>query len=134
MPKYKESNESYLRNTNLYHSRLLGLMIDCQSIFNGVLDYSGYPDCRPEYIKRNGKSYQVDQINNSYSFNRPNKSTSYQAGLSLGGCQTNYQANKKGEACGDVFGKMALTVVDPTKYAMKYLEFSIIRLFFEDKM
>ena len=28
-------------------------MIDCQSIFIGVnaLDYSGYPDCRPEYIK-----------------------------------------------------------------------------------
>ena len=28
-------------------------MIECQSIFIGVnaLDYLGYPDCRPEYIK-----------------------------------------------------------------------------------
>jgi len=59
VPKYKESNEipiTYVpaRNTIFLSFALAWAeVIDCQSIFIGVnaLDYSGYPDCRPEYIK-----------------------------------------------------------------------------------
>ena len=59
IPKYKESNEipiTYVpaRNTIFLSFALAWAeVIDCQSIFIGVnaLDYSGYPDCRPEYIK-----------------------------------------------------------------------------------
>ena len=63
IPKYKESNKipiTYVpaRNTIFLSFALAWAeVLESQSIFIGVnaLDYSGYPDCRPEYIK----AYQV---------------------------------------------------------------------------
>ena len=59
IPKYSDSNEipiTYVpaRNTIFLSFALAWAeVIDCQNIFIGVnaLDYSGYPDCRPEFIK-----------------------------------------------------------------------------------
>ena len=59
VPKYNESNEipiTYVpaRNTIFLSFALAWAeVLESQSIFIGVnaLDYSGYPDCRPEYIK-----------------------------------------------------------------------------------
>ena len=59
IPKYNESSEipiTYVpaRNTVFLSFALAWAeVLESQSIFIGVnaLDYSGYPDCRPEYIK-----------------------------------------------------------------------------------
>ena len=59
VPKYSDKEEipiTYVpaRNTIFLSFALAWAeVIDCQKIFIGVnaLDYSGYPDCRPEYIK-----------------------------------------------------------------------------------
>ena len=59
IPKYSDSNKipvTYVpaRNTIFLSFALAWAeVIDCQNIFIGVnaLDYSGYPDCRPEFIK-----------------------------------------------------------------------------------
>lgn len=59
VPKFKESDEipiTYVpaRNTIfLSYAMAWAEVLECQNIFIGVnaLDYSGYPDCRAEYIK-----------------------------------------------------------------------------------
>ena len=59
VPKYSESDEipiTYVpaRNTIFLSFALAWAeVVDCQTIFIGVnaLDYSGYPDCRPEFIE-----------------------------------------------------------------------------------
>ncbi|MDC1385763.1 7-cyano-7-deazaguanine synthase QueC, partial [Candidatus Thioglobus sp.] len=59
VPKYSKSDEipvTYVpaRNTIFLSFALAWAeVIDCQKIYIGVnaLDYSGYPDCRPEFIK-----------------------------------------------------------------------------------
>ena len=60
IPKYKESNEIPITYVPARNTIFLSLalawaeVIDCQSIFIGVnvLDYSGYPDCRQNTLKR----------------------------------------------------------------------------------
>ncbi|MBA3756592.1 MAG: 7-cyano-7-deazaguanine synthase, partial [Nitrosomonas sp.] len=111
--------------------------LDCQDIFVGVnaVDYSGYPDCRPEYIRAfenmanlatkaaiEGKKLTIHTplINLS-------KKEIIQAGLALGidygltiSC---YQADELGQACGICdscrirkAGFEASGKVDPTLY------------------
>lgn len=113
-------------------------VVDADAIFIGVsaVDYSGYPDCRPEYIaayetmanlatKRGveGRPVKIETplINLT-------KAQTVELGLSLGvdyaltvSC---YQANDKGEACGECDscrlrkkGFEQLGVEDPTRYA-----------------
>ena len=111
--------------------------LDCQDIFVGVnaVDYSGYPDCRPEYIKAfegmanlatkaaiEGKKLTIHTplINLS-------KKEIIQTGLALGidygltiSC---YQADELGQACGICdacrirrAGFVAMGIPDPTYY------------------
>ncbi|TCS40788.1 7-cyano-7-deazaguanine synthase QueC [Reinekea marinisedimentorum] len=114
-------------------------VVDADAIFIGVsaVDYSGYPDCRPEYIaayetmanlatKRGveGRPVKIETplINLT-------KAQTVELGLSLGvdysltvSC---YQANENGEACGQCDscrlrkkGFEQLGVQDPTRYAV----------------
>lgn len=111
--------------------------LDCQDIFVGVnaVDYSGYPDCRPEYIRAfermanlatkaaiEGKKLTIHTplINLS-------KKEIIQTGLALGidygltiSC---YQADELGQACGICdscrirrAGFVAMEIPDPTYY------------------
>ena len=111
--------------------------LDCQDIFVGVnaVDYSGYPDCRPEYIKAfegmanlatkaaiEGKKLTIHTplINLS-------KKEIIETGLALGvdyrltiSC---YQADELGQACGICdscrirrAGFVAMGISDPTYY------------------
>ncbi len=112
-------------------------VLDAQNIFIGVnaLDYSGYPDCRPEYIKAYEKMANLATKQGvegkSLKINTPlislKKSQIIEKGLSLGidyalttSC---YQANDKGEACGVcdacTYRKMGFekaNIADPTRY------------------
>lgn len=111
--------------------------LDCQDIFIGVnaVDYSGYPDCRPDYIAAfetmanlatkaavEGKrmTLHAPLINLS-------KSEIIQAGVALGVdyCTTVscYQADELGQACGQCdacrirkAGFAAADITDPTQY------------------
>lgn len=111
--------------------------LDCQDIFIGVnaVDYSGYPDCRPDYIAAfetmanlatraavEGKrmTLHAPLINLS-------KSEIIQAGVALGvdyGTTVScYQADELGQACGQCdacrirkAGFAAAGITDPTQY------------------
>lgn len=126
------------RNT-IFLSFALGYaeVVDATAIFVGVnaVDYSGYPDCRPDYIDayqamadqatRAGVEGHGPQI--KAPLLKMSKSEIIKAGLALGvdyrytvSC---YQANQDGEACGrcdscrlrtDGFANAG--VVDPTRY------------------
>ena len=115
-------------------------VIDADAIFIGVsaVDYSGYPDCRPEYIaafevlanlatKRGVEGKKVSIITPLIALS---KSKTVQLGASLGvdysltvSC---YQANTLGEACG-VCDSCRLRkkgfedagMIDPTRYAVR---------------
>ena len=143
VPKYKESNEipiTYVpaRNTIFLSFALAWAeVLDCQSIFIGVnaLDYSGYPDCRPEYIKAyeemanlaTKQSIKGHRLIIHAPLINQTKAQIIKQGQSLGidysqtiSC---YLANNKGEACGEcdacVLRQNGFTqagVVDPTKY------------------
>jgi 7-cyano-7-deazaguanine synthase len=143
VPKYKESNEipiTYVpaRNTIFLSFALAWAeVIDCQSIFIGVnaLDYSGYPDCRPEYIKAyeemanlaTKQSIEGERLIVHTPLIDQTKAQIIKQGLSLGVDYSQtiscYQANNKGEACGECDacvlrqnGFDQAGVVDPTKY------------------
>lgn len=103
------------RNT-VFLSYALGLaeVIDADTIFIGVnaVDYSGYPDCRPEYIEAfekmanlaTKKGVEGRKIHIETPLISMTKAEIIQAGASLGvdyGLTVScYQANDKGEACG----------------------------------
>ena len=90
-------------------------VIDCQNIFIGVnaLDYSGYPDCRPEFIKAfedmanlaTKQSVEGGQINIKTPLINMTKAQIIQIELSLGVNYSEtiscYDANANGEACGE---------------------------------
>ena len=143
IPKYSDSNEipvTYVpaRNTIFLSFALAWAeVIDCQNIFIGVnaLDYSGYPDCRPEFIKAfedmanlaTKQSVEGDQINIKTPLINMTKAQIIQKGLSLGVNYSEtiscYDANKNGEACGEcdacVFRRNGFNkakVKDPTNY------------------
>jgi 7-cyano-7-deazaguanine synthase len=113
-------------------------ILNAEAVFIGVsmMDYSGYPDCRPEYIEAfqnlanlaTKTGVEGNPIIIRTPLLRLTKAETVKLGLSLGvdykitvSC---YQANEKGEACGKCDscylrkkGFEEAGVLDPTKYA-----------------
>ncbi len=112
-------------------------VLQADDIFIGVnaVDYSGYPDCRPEFIKAYeamaNLATKVGVEGHHLNIHTPlidmSKSQIIQAGMSLGvdysltvSC---YAADEEGKACGECdscrlrrAGFEAAGVVDPTRY------------------
>ncbi|HEY2685380.1 MAG TPA: 7-cyano-7-deazaguanine synthase QueC [Steroidobacteraceae bacterium] len=112
-------------------------VLEARDIFIGVnsLDYSGYPDCRPEFIEAFGRLAQLATKagveGKHFSIQAPlidmSKAQIIQAGMTLGvdysltvSC---YQADEKGAACGKcdscrirAAGFTAAGLKDPTRY------------------
>ena len=143
VPKYSESDEipiTYVpaRNTIFLSFALAWAeVVDCQTIFIGVnaLDYSGYPDCRPEFIEAfenmanlaTKQSVQGDRIQIKTPLISMTKAEIIKKGLGLGVDYSEttscYDANTLGEACGEcdacVLRKIGFenaNVQDPTRY------------------
>ena len=143
VPKYSESDEipvTYVpaRNTIFLSFALAWAeVIDCQKIYIGVnaLDYSGYPDCRPEFIKAfetmanlaTKQSVEGEKIEIKTPLISMTKAQIIQKGLSLGVDYSQtiscYLANSNGEACGEcdacvlrINGFNNANIKDPTFY------------------
>ena len=143
VPKYTESDEipiTYVpaRNTIFLSFALAWAeVVDCQTIFIGVnaLDYSGYPDCRPEFIEAfenmanlaTKQSVEGDRIQIKTPLISMTKAEIIKKGLGLGvdfsETTSCYDANTLGEACGEcdacVLRKIGFenaNVQDPTRY------------------
>ena len=143
VPKYSESDEipiTYVpaRNTIFLSFALAWAeVVDCQTIFIGVnaLDYSGYPDCRPEFIEAfenmanlaTKQSVEGDRIQIKTPLISMTKAEIIQKGLGLGVDYSEttscYDANTLGEACGEcdacVLRKIGFenaNLQDPTRY------------------
>jgi len=143
VPKHSESDEipvTYVpaRNTIFLSFALAWAeVIDCQKIFIGVnaLDYSGYPDCRPEFIKAfevmanlaTKQSVEGEKIEIKTPLISMTKAEIIQKGLSLGVDYSQtiscYLANSNGEACGEcdacvlrINGFNNANIKDPTFY------------------
>ena len=143
VPKYSESNEipvTYVpaRNTIFLSFALAWAeVIDCQKIYIGVnaLDYSGYPDCRPEFIKAfedmanlaTKQSVEGEKIEIKTPLISMTKAEIIQKGLSLDVDYSQtiscYLANSNGEACGEcdacvlrINGFNNANIKDPTFY------------------
>jgi len=143
IPDYKKSSDipvTYVpaRNT-IFLSLALAWseVIGSNDIFIGVnsVDYSGYPDCRPEYIEAFEKMANLATkeavMSNKITIHTPliylNKAEIIGEGLKLGVDYSNtitcYRANDLGEACGKCdacelrkIGFKNAGFVDPTKY------------------
>ena len=143
VPKYSKSDEipvTYVpaRNTIFLSFALAWAeVIDCQKIYIGVnaLDYSGYPDCRPEFIKAfedmanlaTKQSVEGGKIEIKTPLISMTKAEIIQKGLSLGVDYSQtiscYLANSNGKACGEcdacvlrINGFNNANVKDPTFY------------------
>ena len=143
VPKYSDSDEipiTYVpaRNTIFLSFALAWAeVVDCQTIFIGVnaLDYSGYPDCRPEFIEAfenmanlaTKQSVEGDRIQIKTPLISMTKAEIIKKGLDLGVDYSEttscYDANTLGEACGEcdacVLRKIGFenaNVQDPTRY------------------
>ena len=143
VPKFSDSDDipiTYVpaRNTIFLSFALAWAeVVDCQTIFIGVnaLDYSGYPDCRPEFIEAfeamanlaTKKSVEGDKIQIKTPLINMTKAEIIKKGLSLGVDYSEttscYDANSLGEACGECDacvlrknGFSSANVKDPTKY------------------
>jgi 7-cyano-7-deazaguanine synthase len=143
VPKFSDSDDipiTYVpaRNTIFLSFALAWAeVVDCQTIFIGVnaLDYSGYPDCRPEFIKAfetmanlaTKQSVEGDKIQIKTPLINMTKAEIIKRGLSLGVDYSEttscYDANSLGEACGECDacvlrknGFSSANVEDPTKY------------------
>ncbi|HQU97993.1 MAG TPA: 7-cyano-7-deazaguanine synthase QueC [Nitrosomonas sp.] len=111
--------------------------LDCQDIFIGVnaVDYSGYPDCRPDYIAAfetmANLATRAAVEGKKMTLHAPlinlSKSEIIQAGVVLGvdyGATVScYQADELGQACGQCdacrirkAGFAAAGITDPTQY------------------
>lgn len=143
VPDYKNSTDipiTYVpaRNT-IFLSFALGLAESLQSrdIFIGVsaIDYSGYPDCRPEYISAFQKlanlATKAGLEDGNIKIHTPlinlTKAETIQLGLSLGVDYAHtvscYKADAEGHACGNCDscvlrknGFMQANIVDQTFY------------------
>lgn len=143
VPKHVESDEipiTYVpaRNTIFLSFALAWAeVVNSQTIFIGVnaLDYSGYPDCRPEFIEAfetmanlaTKQSVEGNRIQIKTPLINMTKAEIIAKGLSLGVDYSEttscYDANALGEACGEcdacVLRKNGFSnanVVDPTRY------------------
>jgi len=143
VPKYSESDEipiTYVpaRNTIFLSFALAWAeVVDCQTIFIGVnaLDYSGYPDCRPEFIKAfenmanlaTKQSVEGHTIQIKTPLISMTKAEIIEKGINLGVDYSKttscYDANVLGEACGECDacilrknGFKNANMQDPTRY------------------
>ena len=143
VPKHVESEEipiTYVpaRNTIFLSFALAWAeVVNSQTIFIGVnaLDYSGYPDCRPEFIEAfetmanlaTKQSVEGNRIQIKTPLINMTKAEIIAKGLTLGVDYSEttscYDANALGEACGEcdacVLRKNGFSnanVVDPTRY------------------
>ena len=143
VPKHVESEEipiTYVpaRNTIFLSFALAWAeVVNSQTILIGVnaLDYSGYPDCRPEFIEAfetmanlaTKQSVEGNRIQIKTPLINMTKAEIIAKGLSLGVDYSEttscYDANALGEACGEcdacVLRKNGFSnanVVDPTRY------------------
>ena len=143
VPKHVESEEipiTYVpaRNTIFLSFALAWAeVVNSQTIFIGVnaLDYSGYPDCRPEFIEAfetmanlaTKQSVEGNRIQIKTPLINMTKAEIITKGLSLGvdysATTSCYDANALGDACGKcdacVLRKNGFSnanVVDPTRY------------------
>ena len=143
VPKYSDSDEipiTYVpaRNTIFLSFALAWAeVVDCQTIFIGVnaLDYSGYPDCRPEFIEAfenmanlaTKQSVEGDRIQIKTPLISMTKAEIIKKGLGLGVDYSEttscYDANTLGEGCGECdacilrkIGFENANVQDPTRY------------------
>ena len=143
VPKHVESKEipiTYVpaRNTIFLSFALAWAeVVNSQTIFIGVnaLDYSGYPDCRPEFIEAfetmanlaTKQSVEGNRIQIRTPLINMTKAEIITKGLSLGVDYSEttscYDANALGEACGEcdacVLRKNGFSnanLVDPTRY------------------
>ena len=143
VPKFSDSDDipiTYVpaRNTIFLSFALAWAeVVDCQTIFIGVnaLDYSGYPDCRPEFIEAfeamanlaTKQSVEGDKIQIKTPLINMTKAEIIKKGLSLGVDYSEttscYDANSYGEGCGECDacvlrknGFSSANVEDPTKY------------------
>lgn len=128
------------RNT-LFLSLALGYaeVVEADVIFIGVseVDYSGYPDCRPEYIEAfqtmanlaTKRGVEGNPIKIIAPLSHLSKAQTIERGLQAGVdyslTVTCYQANNNGEACGKcdacVLRKQGFAdagIDDPTRYAI----------------
>lgn len=143
IPEYSENNDipaTYVpaRNT-VFLSIALGWaeVINAEAIFIGVsaIDYSGYPDCRPEYIAAfqtmanlaTKRGVEGNPIRLETPLLHLNKAETIKLGLDVGVdyamTVTCYQANDQGLACGKCDscvlrqkGFAELGVTDATQY------------------
>lgn len=143
VPDYKKSNEipsTYVpvRNT-LFLTMALGWaeVLGAEEVYIGAssVDYSGYPDCRPEYFEALQKLFnvatKVTVSGKSIALKTPllylNKAQTIEQGLKLNVNYADtvscYQADDDGKACGKCDscslrreGFKALGVNDPTRY------------------
>jgi 7-cyano-7-deazaguanine synthase len=143
VPKFKYSDEipiTYVpaRNTVfLSYAMAWAEVLECQNIFIGVnaLDYSGYPDCRIEYIKAfetmanlaTKQGVEGQKLTIHTPLIDLHKAKIIQKGLELGVnyamTTTCYQADDKGDACGFCdaceyrkLGFKEAGITDPTRY------------------
>ena len=143
VPKFSDSDDipiTYVpaRNTIFLSFALAWAeVVDCHTIFIGVnaLDYSGYPDCRPEFIEAfeamanlaTKQSVEGDKIQIKTPLINMTKAEIIKKGLSLdvdySETTSCYDANSLGEACGECDacvlrknGFSSANVEDPTKY------------------
>jgi 7-cyano-7-deazaguanine synthase len=116
-------------------------VLESRDIFIGVnaVDYSGYPDCRPEYIAAFEKMANLatkagiegHPVNIRTPLIKLSKAEIIRCGAALGvdyaltvSC---YQADEQGQACGDCDscrlrrqGFLSSGLADPTRYRRKY--------------
>jgi 7-cyano-7-deazaguanine synthase len=143
VPDYSEGEGipiTYVPARNLtFLSYAVGLaeVLQAQAIYIGVsaIDYSGYPDCRPEFIESFAQTANLatkaSAEGHALAIKTPlidlSKAETIQLGMRLGVDYTAtvscYQANGKGEACGScdscVLRKKGFAdagISDPTRY------------------
>jgi len=61
------------RNTIFLSSPGVGGMLDCDHVFIVVnaLDYSGYPDCRPEYVESFQQTARLGTKRSNFTIHAP---------------------------------------------------------------
>jgi 7-cyano-7-deazaguanine synthase len=108
-------------------------VLDCDDVFIGVnaLDYSGYPDCRPEFIASFEQAARLGTKRTKYSVHAPlvhlTKAQIIRRGVELGVdysmTHSCYDPDAQGRACGRCDscllrknGFAAAGVADPTRY------------------
>lgn len=109
-------------------------VIDCDDVFIGVnaLDYSGYPDCRPEFIESFQQTARLGTKRSGFSIHAPllhlTKAQIIRRGMELGVdyslTHSCYDPDDSGRACGSCDscllrkkGFIEAGVPDPTRYA-----------------